>query len=391
MPTFSLREEIDVAISFLCERDHRIFRRLGEWDTVEILDPREAVILASLVPDSFFLRRIQDGSELLEPFHVQLSLAFADDWVTDLQAKYHEIFGRRKKIVKFVEHWDRMWETDPANSRRRKRKTLGELDQYLKDCDLEPGECLFVPYKEYRSGFQLGELVYHYLLGCLFREKGYLVLTEYPLSEYHSRKTPRPDICAFKTSEIENILTQLRNRGIIGGGAFLQELQLFTLFGKQRYKARRQDSLELSTEAEAVVVEIERRQNQVKGRSQLEMYLLQTQGLFDEGYLAGPFLERTKGTITLSSQGRVIFEEADPAFRPDPLPNHLMDARRRQLEKVRADGLIQLFKNLPLRRIVEICERQYPERELESYEGLLDSMISSDLEQLLDTVVSLTK
>lgn len=127
-----------------------------------------------------------------------------------------------------------MWESSESAERRGRRKKLREMSQWLKDSGVEVGDCLFVPYKEYRSGPQVGELFYHYLCGLIFKEMGYLVANEYVLSEYGGE---RPDLCAFKTMEIERVLAELRKRGVIWAGAFMEELQLFNFFGKQILQA----------------------------------------------------------------------------------------------------------------------------------------------------------
>ena len=260
---------------------------------------------------------------------------------------------------------------------------LRELDAYLRAERMEPGDCLFVPYKEYRSGLQVGELVYHYLAGLVFKEMGYLVCNEFPVAEYDKAKTPRPDLSAFRTPEVEGILVEARRRGVIWAGAFVEEFQLFGVFGRQRYKPRPPDAFEPLTDAQGVAIEVERTESQRRGVSQLRGYLLATMGLFDEGYLAGPSLDLLEGTMAFSGNGELRFRRSAPAYRFDPLPEHLKAKRRAQLESIQATMIVQAFKNLPLPRIVSLCSATY---EASSYQALLGAMYSTDFATVLDAV-----
>ncbi len=189
---------------------------MDEWNSFEILDPREAILLASLVPDSFFLKRSDD--QTTDAYNIKLPLDFGDVWAADHLTVYPEVFEGDKKMVTFVKYWVPMWECDPGNVVRKKKERLRELDLFVRESGLEPADCLFVPYKEYRSGMQLGELLYHYVFGTIFKEMGYLVCNEFALAQYSGEK---PDFCAFKTERIANALSQLRGEGVILGGSFL--------------------------------------------------------------------------------------------------------------------------------------------------------------------------
>jgi hypothetical protein len=378
-----LREEIGTIISFLCKRGPRTFRRRdGEWDSFEITDdPREAILLASLVPDAFFLKKSTDGGRPIDAFGIRLPIDFGGVWGADLRAAYPEVFEGSTKVVKFVQHWAPMWDVDDRTLQRRRGSRLGELELYLQESGIQPGDCLFVPYKEYRGRLQLGELVYHYLSGLIFKEAGYLVCNEYPLSGYSGE---RPDVCAFKTPEIGSLLFGLRRRGVVWAGAFLEELQLFSAFGRQGSKAPRPDAFPLGTEAEGVAVEVERAPSQRRGRSQLLGYLAGTQGLFDEGYLAGPAFERSEATITFSDDGELIFARPKPAYGTSALLPHQAERRKRQLDDLRATAMIQLSKNLPVGMIVSLCESDGSL--VGSYQDLLALIASIDSGALIDAI-----
>lgn len=393
MPGESLHQEVETVISFLCKRDPRTFRRRpGEWDSFEILDdPREAILLANLVRDSFFLRGENDDSNPSDTFSVKLGLSFAEQWALDIRAQYRQIFEGSRRVVKLYPFWIPTYDLGKPAQQKRKARALEEARQFVHDSGLDVSECLFLPYYEYRgrnqSGsdiYQLGEDIYHYLVGLVFKEWGYLVCNEYTLTEF-GEKSPRPDIVAFKSEELARMLSELRKRGVIWSGAFLEELQLFSCFGKQRYKPKSLDSFKPQTKAEGVLVEIERTEQQRKGRTQIQSYMAETTNLFDEAYLGGPSLELMPGTITLSREGELRLE---PDYRSPPSPEYeryLEKRKQKQLDNVRESLFIQLFKNLPLRRILSICEE---DNEVQTYQGLLNAMIPTELGSVLDALES---
>jgi hypothetical protein len=100
---------------------------------------------------------------------------------------------------------------------------------------------LFVPYIWYVHGYQMGESLYHYLAGVIFRDMCFLVYDEYCPSIVSARGI-RTDVSAFKSEELDKILSSLRAKGIISSGAFQDELQMFSIFGKQKFKARSLES-----------------------------------------------------------------------------------------------------------------------------------------------------
>src|ERR1700733_5158553 len=102
-----LEEEIAAVIKFLAKVDPPVFKPIT-WDSMEVSDPREVLLLASLVPTSFFMKKNKDGNA--EPFRVRLPTEFSEVWARDLEAEFEGIFSsRRSKIVRFVQHWVPMW------------------------------------------------------------------------------------------------------------------------------------------------------------------------------------------------------------------------------------------------------------------------------------------
>ncbi|MGH9919031.1 MAG: hypothetical protein ACRD6W_09210 [Nitrososphaerales archaeon] len=205
MPDEVLRKEVASIISFLCKQDRLTFKtKSGEWDSFEIVDdPREAVLMASLIPNAFFLKKGRpDDEDSWDLVHAKLPYDFAGEWAADLKAEYPQIFEGSSKIARFVPYWVPTFELGERAIQARKAKLFTEISQQVEESGAPIGDFLFIPYYEYRGGFQLGEEIYHYLVGRLLKGWGYLVCNEYVISEYDPKKAPRPDICAFKTKEI---------------------------------------------------------------------------------------------------------------------------------------------------------------------------------------------
>lgn len=142
-------------------------------------------------------------------------------------------------------------------------------------------------------------------------------------------------------------------------------------------------SFEPLTDAETLAIEIERTESQRKGRSQLNGYLQATQGLFEEGYLSGPRLDLATGTITFSQEGKLTFNKSEPAYRPVSLPVHLAAKRKMQIEDVRTSLLIQLFKNLPVGKILSACD---PLNGTWSFRDLTKAIGSMEIGTVVDVI-----
>lgn len=379
--------EISSVSSFLTNLDSRLFQKTTALNELQVLDPREVVLIASLVPDSFFLRDQTEGVSLngrktgtddpyaVEAFEIKLPLGFSSyPWIGDLQASYPSVFSGEKKIIKFIQNSRPTYAEDNPYYRKKSIHALQELAEDLQIRGISLADCLFIPYTEYRDGVQLGENFYHYLVGLIFRELGYLVCDEFVLSEYPG-KAPRPDICAFKSPRISEMLRELLNKEVVSGGAFLQELQMLGVFQKQRMKPRKPIEV---TEAESVIVEIERKSQQRKGLSQVLDYIASTMGLFEEGFVAGPFMEMLEGTITFDSQGEIRYSKGLRSIVPQvetPFASSLRDSRKReQLEQIERVMRFELAKIMPLEKTVRTCINR--RGDVATY-GDLESAISS--------------
>lgn len=118
---------------------------------------------------------------------------------------------------------------------------------------------------------------------------------------------------------------------------------------------------------------------QRQGRRQVDGYLLQTQGPFDEGYVAGPFLDPSKGTITLSTDGDLVFDRAEQAVRPISMPGHLVANREKQLKAIGDQVRYQVAKNRSLSDTLGVCGAKY---RVGSYLNLVSAMSVIDFDLL---------
>lgn len=341
-------DEIQAISSFLCDRHPEIFRKESE-ESLGVADPREAIVLASNVRDSFFLRPSE--AKGFEAFGVDLDREFSSPWALDYQREYPEAF-EGKKAVRFFPHWVPMagysGKGAEYRTRRREKEMLDHLGKELKEEGMEPPDVLFVPYYWYsKGGRRFGEQVYHYLSGLVFREMGYLVFDEYsPTFVTGTGRTP--DVSAFRTPEVVELLAALRAKGIIASGAFQQELQLFSIFGKRPSHVANA-SLDL-TDAESVAIEVKRSESE-KGWLDLAQYLGEAYGFYDEGYLAAPLVQG-EGVLSFDREGRLVFGRDTARHHADPLSEPWAEKRGRQMLDVRGNAMLQLLKNLPLSRIL---------------------------------------
>lgn len=372
----SVVDEIQVIIEFLCRRYPHIFKRISN-DSLEISDPREAIVFASNVEDSFFLRDVDDGS--VEDYHVKLPREFNTVWASDLREEYPAIF-EGKKIIKFFAYWIPVagYTGKGAEYRFRKRheKMLKYLRISVKEMGRELSDVLLVPYYWYsKGGYQFSEKIYHYLIGSVFRDMGYLVYDEY-VPWLVSGKVSTPDLSAFKTPQIEDVMTLLRRKGIISNGAFQQELQLYTIFGKITPSSA-MPKTEL-TDAKSIVIEVERSEQVRRGSLQLANYMADAYGFYDEGYLAGPFIEG-EGVISFGENGELIFIRPKP--RQVSLTEYWRERKRLQMEDVKRYLMIQLLKNLSLEQILSLCENK---RTVWSYMHFIYTMDYLEVEEILN-------
>ncbi len=345
-------------------------------DSIEVREPREAILLASVMRESFFI--VEDEKGNLVECHMDLRREFESKWALDLQNEHPALF-HGSKMVKFFPHWVPEAGYSGEGVEYKTRKKLEDMHRSLKGeverMGKELKDILFVPYFSYgkEAAHQFGESMYHYIAGLVFKDMGYLVLDEYaPSLVTGTGRTP--DLSAFRTAELAEAMTMLRRKGVISSaGAFGQELQLCSVFGRQ---ARSQvvGLSSTTTDAESVAIEVKRSESQYlinKGSAQLKEYLAEAYAFYDEGFLAGPFLEGP-GVVSIDRKGRLDFERGSPSTSA-AVTDTWTEQRELQMKDVRATVKIQLMKNLPLSRMIEVgggkeMVRTYEELQQSLYE-----------------------
>ncbi len=376
----SAGDEVSAIISFLCNRYPETFQK-GSPDSVKTTS-REAIILASVATDAFYLRR-DEGSKEVEAYPVRLERGLASPWAKDTENEYAELFEDTKKIVKFF--------PDPrpmagysgrgaeAKMVRRTRELLKALELEVKKMRAELADVLFVPHSSYTKGRQLSERIYHYFAGLVFRDMGYLVLDEYaPIFVTATARTP--DLLAFRTPELIDIMNVLRAEGVISRGAFLQELQLYSIFGRQNPGAPSQEL----TDGEGVVVEVKRSESEYlvrKGSLQLREYMSEAHGLYDEGYLSSPFIVGP-GTVSLDGKGELVFERATPSTST-ALTDYWKEKRALQLQDVRNNLVLEVLKSAGLSEMIDSCGGK---EDVRTYGELVHALGKLDIQDALKFV-----
>jgi len=375
-------DELHAITALLCSRYPTVFKRLSS-DMLEISDPREAILLAAIVQDSFFLKPELGKTK---DYEIHLGREFATRWATDFKEDYPALF-EGKKVVKFFPHWYPVagYTGKGAEYRATKRlkKMIEDLEKKVREEGKEISDVLFVPYWYYTRGRQFSEQVYHYLAGLVFRDMGYFVCNEYTPSIV-SGTGDTPDLPAFKTEEISGMMNALKSKGMVANGAFEQELQLYAIFGRTNpSKLHKMDEV---TTAESIVVEAKRSESQYlieEGFAQLRRYMANAYGFYDEAYLVAPFINGS-GVISFGYDGELVFEKYKPSNDRTVLSDYWEVKWRAQMLDVRASLILQLLKNLPLSQIVDVCGGE----QIRNYSDLQGAWVSLEIEPVIDALES---
>jgi hypothetical protein len=214
-----------------------------------------------------------------------------------------------------------------ANLEEAASKVVGDLERK----GLNPNELVL----SFTSG---GEGFYSIASSFTFRRMGYIIFPEATLEVPIGGV---PDLIAAKLGNVQKTLVE---KGVIYGGAFLAEFELFNLFAGSSEVAFS------SFGEEAIVVEVESAKlNAGAGRAQLrEKYL--PYGYFNAGYLACPErcedVEGETGTITWDEKGREIVYNATIDYGKRERVNETLDFAKRLV-------LYTYLKNLPVRCLME--------------------------------------
>jgi len=199
-----------------------------------------------------------------------------------------------------------------------------------------------------------------------------------------------PDLSAFRTIEARDYLSVLDKRGFIRRGAFMTELQ--TLNITERAVLGAGISEPTIAEAESLLVEVKRSEKIKEGFDSVMEYLIAGYGLYDDGYLAAPFIRDEDislntfgfGVLSLDEKGKLVFKKAKRMSTPKP-SDLLLSNRRNQLWQVRATLVLQLAKNVPLDKLLKTCSQT---RSVATYRELLECLIQMDPEELVDLIES---
>ena len=203
-------------------------------------------------------------------------------------------------------------------------------------------EVIFIPQADYdgKHGREFSEAVYEYVASAILRMMGYYVVRDY--QPWRTGKTP--DISAFKTPEIREMIEALRRRRLLKYGAASDELQMTSLLGKVE-----PSPLLDAPDAETIVVEVKRMTTRHSGFEQLGKTFHEAGDLYDTGYVCAPLLrtggDPKFGVISLTWDGQIILQDA--STKPARHSDHETQAlRTEELEAVSAHFKLELLKNI---------------------------------------------
>ena len=117
------------------------------------------------------------------------------------------------------------------------------------------------------------------------------------------------------------------------------------------------------------------------GSMQLRQYMAEAYGFYDEGLVAGPFLEG-QGVVSLDLKGNLVFERSPPSASV-AVTDFWAERREQQMDDVRDALKLQLLKNLPLSAVIEACGGKESAR---TYTELLEAMGQLGIEDAIRIV-----
>ncbi|MFC1977408.1 hypothetical protein ACFLWS_03985 [Chloroflexota bacterium] len=220
------------------------------------------------------------------------------------------------------------------------------------------------------------EDLWEYISALVLRDKGYLVSYNMPGGG---------DLCAYS---IPDIMAELRNRGLINGGVFLEQLELLpsTAGGTPARSSPGYYEI-VCIEAESTDYRTGRRHKN-SGVLQVEGYM-QGKSSYTHAFVAGPYtaeldlepldnkdFAKFVGLISCDEHGESVFVKKE-AYR---------EASEESTNRVRAIVKLALAKNLTFEKRCQLL-KQYPSNPFEYRYG----MLNLDMELLLDTIVNENK
>ncbi len=178
--------------------------------------------------NAFFLR--MDGAAN-EEFVLNLRPGVTQPWFQDYTRETPALL--KTKYLQPFEHWVASNLNEKYARRREKEMFVHLREEIMKKANVEWPEIVFLPQAYYVGGRQFSEAVYEYVASMILRMMGYYVIRDY--QPWGTSKMP--DLTAFRTPEIKEMVEMLRKRKLLKYGAVSEELQMLGLFGRIRARA----------------------------------------------------------------------------------------------------------------------------------------------------------
>jgi hypothetical protein len=346
----------------------------SQLQLMEAPDSREALLVASGMskpPFNAFL--LQDDCE----FPLEVIYGLPQRWIKDYLEEIPSL--SKAKYLHFFNHWISTTLSNPSYIRRRKDKMLEELGETVeKKVGVSKEEVVFVPIAYYSDGIQYSEAIYEYVSEAILRLMGFYVVKDY--RPWNTGKMP--DLSAFRTLEIKEMIDLLRKRKLLKFGAANEELQMISLLGR----VEPEPLLTSPAEIESVVVEVKTLASRYATFPQLHTDLYETGDLYDMGLAGAPDLspelqDKTLGGLSLKKNGEIV------AFYPsEKLVRYSTDEsqklRKRELRSVLGLFKLELLKNVGMEEAVRLVSTG---EEL-TYEQFIDKLADVEPEKILDLV-----
>jgi hypothetical protein len=196
-----------------------------------------------------------------------------------------------------------------------------------------------------------------------------------------------PDVSAFRTPEIKELIEKLRSRRLLKFGAANDELQMLGMFER----AEPSDLLPGLSDVESVVIDVKRSSTASASVSQLYSVLTESGDLYDAGFACFPYLgdelfSEDLGILRLKQDGEIspLYPAKKPQISPRYSTGESQRLRKIQLEYVLGTFKMELLKNLGMQESVDlVCKG-----EKLSYEQFLQKAAQIEPETIIDLVES---
>ena len=350
--------------------------------TVQTSDPREALLIASgmskLPYSAFFLKAWGGGEDELpegEEFRLELRPGLAQPWLSDYTRNKDDPFVLDTRYVRIFDHWV----SNNVSEKQAVRQERRMVEHLYDETSTRWSKVVFVPRAYFVSGRQFSESVYEYLAAMVLRMMGF-----YVVRDYQPRNSAKmPDLSAFRTDDIKEMIDLLRRKRLLKYGATSAELQMIRPIG-------RVEPLPLlkSPDFETVVVEVKKSATRYSGISQLFDYYYEAGELYDTGYTCAPFLDEDSaheywGSLSLTEGGDIV--EISPSKRPERYSSpERQQQRKEELDHVAASFKLELLKNVGLEESLALVSKG---DEL-TYSEFMKRLINVDPETIIELVES---